>query len=65
VIGNIIIKMLKVLESEVLNKYYLVHRLMLLFTRTSGIPKAEAASISVAGNRHTQRRFLINDVDSY
>lgn len=57
--------MLKVIESEFLRNYYMVHRLMLLFTRTSGIPKAEASGISVSGARHDQRRFLRNDVEAY
>ena len=59
------INMFKVIESEVLRNYYMVHRLMLLFTRTRGIPKTEATGISVAGNNHDQRRFLINDVEAY
>ncbi len=57
--------MLKVIESEFLRNYYMIHRLMLLFTRTQGIPKQEPNGISVASNRHSQRRFLINDVEAY
>ena len=57
--------MLKVIQSEVLANYYMVHRLMLLFTRTKGIPKTEPSGISVSGGRHDQRRFLRNDVHAY
>ena len=43
----------------------MVHRLMLLFTRTKGIPKNEASGINTSGARHDQRRFLRNDVEAY
>ena len=57
--------MLKVIESVVVRNFYMVHRLMLLFTRTKGIPKSEPTGISISGGRHTQRRFLVNDVEAY
>ena len=56
--------MLKVIESEFLRNYYLIHRLGLLFTRTKGIPKVEPNSIQTS-SRHEQRRFLQNDVEAY
>jgi hypothetical protein len=37
--------MLKVVESEFLKKYYMIHRLVLLWTRTRGIPKQQPSSI--------------------
>ena len=45
------IKMLKVIESELLRNYFMVHRLSLWFTRTKGIPKTEASHPTVGG-RH-------------
>lgn len=56
--------MFKVIESELLNSYYMVHRLVLLATRTRGIPKAEPNGIHVT-TAHHQRNFNLNDIDGY
>ena len=56
--------MLKVIEHEALNKYYLIHRLVLLATRTRGIPKSEPIGVHVT-HSNLQARILTNDVDSY
>ena len=56
--------MLKLIEHEALNKYYLIHRLVLLATRTRGIPKSEPTGIHVTQGS-LQARILTNDVDSY
>lgn len=56
--------MLKVVSSEVMNSVYMVHRMMLLFTRTKGIPKIEPSGISV-GHKNDLKRFLTNDVEAY
>jgi len=53
--------MLKVVESEFLRNYYMIHRLVLMFTRTRGIPKQEPSGTQVSG-KHEGRRFLNNDV---
>jgi 4-aminobutyrate aminotransferase/(S)-3-amino-2-methylpropionate transaminase len=57
--------MLKVIGSEIQANYYMLQRIMLLVTRTKGIPKSEPNGISVSGGRHDQRRLLRNDVDVY
>ena len=56
--------MLKVIEHEALNYYYMIHRLALLATRTKGIPKAEPSGIHMT-HSNLQQRILTNDVDSY
>jgi len=56
--------MLKVVESEFLRNYYMIHRLVLMFTRTRGIPKQEPSGTQVSG-KHEGRRFLNNDVQAY
>ena len=56
--------MLKVIEHEALNTYYMLHRLALLATRTKGIPKAEPTGVHT-NHGHLQQRILTNDVDSY
>jgi len=56
--------MLKVIEHEALNKYYLIHRLVLLATRTKGIPKTEPTGTHM-NHGNLQQRILTNDVDSY
>lgn len=56
--------MLKVIEHEALNCYYMLHRMVLLATRTKGIPKSEPSGIHMTHN-NLQARILTNDVDSY
>ena len=56
--------MLKLVESEFLKNYYMVHRLVLMWTRTRGIPKSEPTAIHTSSN-HVNRRFLKNDVEAY
>lgn len=56
--------MLKVIESELMSSYYMIHRLVLLATRTKGIPKHEPSGIHVT-SAHNQRNFNLNDIDGY
>lgn len=56
--------MLKVIESELMSSYYMIHRLVLLATRTRGIPKHEPNGIHVSSAHH-QRNFNLNDIDGY
>jgi hypothetical protein len=56
--------MLKVIEHEALNTYYMIHRMVLLATRTRGIPKNEPSGIHMT-HGNLQARILTNDVDSY
>jgi hypothetical protein len=56
--------MLKVIEHEALNTYYMLHRLALLVTRTKGIPKTEPTGVHM-NQGNLQQRILTNDVDSY
>ena len=61
---NNIKKMLKVIESELMSSYYMIHRLVLLATRTKGIPKHEPNGIHVT-SAHNKRNFNLNDIDGY
>lgn len=56
--------MLKVIESELMSSYYMIHRLVLLATRTKGIPKHEPNGIHVTSAHHN-RNFNLNDIDGY
>jgi hypothetical protein len=56
--------MLKVIESELMSSYYMIHRLVLLATRTKGIPKHEPNGIHVTSAHHS-RNFSLNDIDGY
>ena len=56
--------MLKVIESELMSSYYMIHRLVLLATRTKGIPKHEPNGIHVT-SAYNKRNFNLNDIDGY